>query len=145
LIGKLVGKLVGKFCAALTPGHPPIVANQNLPTESVLCCSATPPAPPENHERWFNDALPDLLRYGRNPLPQFTKSSLKQMVKNHPDAPKHFSIRLSEETMELVSAIQQFRQRSNQPLTLGAIVESAIQCHYARLVNEGAIEEDDVL
>jgi len=47
--------------------------------------------------------------------------------------------------MELVSAIQQFRQRTNQPLTLGAIVESAIQCHYARSVNEGAIEEDDVL
>ena len=67
------------------------------------------------------------------------------MVKNHPDTPNHFSIRLSEETMELVSAIQRFRQRTNQPLTLGAIVESAIQCHYARLVKEGDIEEDDVL
>ena len=96
-------------------------------------------------QRWFNDALPDLLRGGRNPLPQSTKSSLTQMVKDHPDAPKQFGIRLSEETMELVSAIQRFRQRTNQPLTLGAIVESAIQCHYARLVKEGAIEEDDVL
>ena len=47
--------------------------------------------------------------------------------------------------MELVSAIQQFRQRTNQSLTLASIVESAIQCHYARLVKEGAIEEDDVL
>jgi len=79
------------------------------------------------------------------PCHKSAKSSLKQMVKDHSDAPKQFGIRLSEETMELVSAIQQFRQRTNQPLTLGAIVESAIQCHYARLVNEGAIEEDDVL
>ena len=67
------------------------------------------------------------------------------MVKDQPNTPKQFGIRLSEETMELVSAIQQFRQRANQPLTLGAIVESAIQCHDARLVKEGAIEEDDVL
>jgi len=67
------------------------------------------------------------------------------MASEHPDAPKQFGIRLSQETMELVSAIQQFRQRTNQSLTLASIVESAIQCHYARLVKEGAIEEDDVL
>ena len=67
------------------------------------------------------------------------------MASEHPDAPKQFGIRLSQETMELVSAIQQFRQRTNQPLTLAAIVESAIQCHYARLVKEGSIDEDDVL
>ena len=64
------------------------------------------------------------------------------MAHDHPDAPKQFGIRLSEDTMELVSAIQEFRQRTNQPTTLAAIVESAIQCHYARLVKEGAISDD---
>ena len=64
------------------------------------------------------------------------------MASEHPDAPKQFGIRLSEETMELVSAIQEYRQRTHQPITLAAIVEDAIQCHYNRLVNEGAIKND---
>ncbi len=65
-----------------------------------------------------------------------------EMAYDHPDAPKQFGIRLSDDTMELVSAIQEFRQRTNQPTTLAAIVEDAIQCHYNRLVNEGAIKND---
>lgn len=65
-----------------------------------------------------------------------------EMAQDHPDAPKQFGIRLSEDTMELVSAIQEFRQRTNQSITLAAIVEDAIQCHYNRLVNEGAIKND---
>ncbi len=64
------------------------------------------------------------------------------MAYDHPDAPKQFGIRLSDDTMELVSAIQAFRHRTNQPITLAAIVEDAIQCHYNRLVNEGAIKND---
>jgi hypothetical protein len=64
------------------------------------------------------------------------------MAHEHPDAPKQFGIRLSAETMELVSAIQEFRQRTNQPVTLSAVVEDAIQCHYNRLVREGAITDD---
>ena len=64
------------------------------------------------------------------------------MAHDHPDAPKQFGIRLSQDTMELVSAIQEFRQRTNQPTTLAAIVEDAIQCHYNRLVKEGAISDD---
>ena len=64
------------------------------------------------------------------------------MANDHPDAPKQFGIRLSQDTMELVSAIQEFRQRTNQPNTLAAIVEDAIQCHYNRLVKEGAITDD---
>jgi hypothetical protein len=64
------------------------------------------------------------------------------MAHDHPDAPKQFGIRLSQDTMELVSAIQEFRQRTNQPTTLAAIVEDAIQCHYNRLVKEGAITDD---
>lgn len=64
------------------------------------------------------------------------------MAHDHPDAPKQFGIRLSEDTMELVSAIQQFRQRTNQSTTLSSIVEDAIQCHYNRLVREGAITDD---
>jgi hypothetical protein len=63
------------------------------------------------------------------------------MAQDHPDAPKQFGIRLSDEVMELVSEIQEFRQRTNQPTTLAAIVETAIQCHYNRLVMEGAITE----
>jgi hypothetical protein len=63
-------------------------------------------------------------------------------MNDHPDAPKQFGIRLSEETMKLVSHIQHFRQRTNQPITLSSIVEDAIQCHYNRLVNEGAIKND---
>jgi predicted DNA-binding protein len=64
------------------------------------------------------------------------------MAHDHPDAPKQFGIRLSDETMELVSAIQEHRKRTNQPSTLAAIVEDAIQCHYNRLVKEGAISDD---
>ena len=71
-----------------------------------------------------------------HPLPQAA------MANEHPDAPKQFGIRLSEETMELVSAIQKFRQRTNQPTTLSSIVEDAIQCHYNRLVKEGAISDE---
>jgi predicted transcriptional regulator len=63
------------------------------------------------------------------------------MAQDHPDAPKQFGIRLSDEVMELVSEIQEVRQRTNQPTTLAAIVETAIQCHYNRLVKEGAITE----
>jgi hypothetical protein len=65
-----------------------------------------------------------------------------EMASEHPDAPKQFGIRLSEDTMELVSAIQQYRKQTNQATTLASIVESAIQCHYARLVKEGAISDD---
>ena len=42
--------------------------------------------------------------------------------------------------MKLVSEIQHYRQRSNQAITIAAIVEDAIQCHYNRLVNEDAIK-----
>ena len=61
------------------------------------------------------------------------------MAHDHPDAPKQFGIRLSAETMELVSAIQEFRQRTNQPMTLASIVEDAIGVYYDALVEEGAI------
>ena len=64
------------------------------------------------------------------------------MAHDHPDAPKQFGIRLSEDTMELVSAIQQFRQRTNQPTTLSSIVEDAIEVYYEDLVEEGAIHEN---
>ena len=61
------------------------------------------------------------------------------MAYEHPDAPKQFGIRLNTETMELVSAIQEFRQRTNQPMTLASIVEDAIEAYYDLLVDEGAI------
>ena len=64
------------------------------------------------------------------------------MASEHPDAPKQFGIRLNQGTMELVSAIQEFRQRTNQPTTLAAIVEDSIGVYYDRLVEEGAIDEN---
>jgi uncharacterized glyoxalase superfamily protein PhnB len=64
------------------------------------------------------------------------------MAHDHPDAPKQFGIRISDDTMELVSAIQEHRKQNNQPITLAAVVEDAIRCHYNRLVKEGAIPND---
>jgi hypothetical protein len=64
------------------------------------------------------------------------------MAHDHPDAPKQFGIRLSQDTMELVSAIQEFRQRTNQPVTLASIVEDAIGVYYDTLVEEGAISHE---
>jgi hypothetical protein len=43
--------------------------------------------------------------------------------------------------MTLVSAIQEHRKQTNKPITLAAVVEDAIRCHYNRLVKEGAIRE----
>ena len=64
------------------------------------------------------------------------------MAYDIPDAPRQLGIRLSEDTMELVSAIQEYRKQTNQSTTLSAVVEDAIQCHYNRLVREGAITDD---
>lgn len=61
------------------------------------------------------------------------------MASEHPDAPKQFGIRLSQETLDLVSEIQEFRQRTNQPTTLASIVEDAIGVYYDRLEAEGAL------
>jgi hypothetical protein len=64
------------------------------------------------------------------------------MASEHPDAPKQFGIRLSDEVIAMVSAIQEHRKQTNQPTTLSAVVEDAIRCHYNRLVREGAINDD---
>jgi uncharacterized glyoxalase superfamily protein PhnB len=64
------------------------------------------------------------------------------MASEHPDAPKQFGIRLSDEVMVMVSAIQEHRKQTNQPITLSAVVEDAIACHYNRLVRQGDIQDD---
>lgn len=64
------------------------------------------------------------------------------MANEHPDAPKQFGIRLSAEIMEMVSEIQQFRQRNNQPTTLSAIVEDALEVYYEDLVESGEIQDE---
>jgi len=64
------------------------------------------------------------------------------MASEHPDAPKQFGIRISDDVMELVSAIQAARKINNQPITLAAVVEDSIKCHYNRLLKEGAIPND---
>jgi len=74
---------------------------------------------------------------------RITRHTTASMANDHPDSPKQFGIRLSQETMDLVSAIQEHRKTINQPTTLSAVVEDAIRCHYNRLVREGAIKEVD--
>ena len=64
------------------------------------------------------------------------------MANEHPDAPKQFGIRLSDEIMEMVSAIQQFRQRNNQSTTLSAIVEDALKDYYEDLVEWGEFQDE---
>lgn len=64
------------------------------------------------------------------------------MANDHPDAPKQFGIRLSDQTMNLITAIQIHRKKTNLPTTLTAVVEDAIQRHYNRLLKEGAITND---
>ena len=64
------------------------------------------------------------------------------MANEHPDAPKQFGIRLSDEIMEMVSALQKFRQRNNQSTTLSAIVEDAIEVYYEDLVESGEIQDE---
>ena len=63
-------------------------------------------------------------------------------MNDHPDAPKQFGIRLSEETMKLVSEIQHHRQRNNQSTTLSTIVEDAIEVYYEDLVESGEIQDE---
>jgi predicted DNA-binding protein len=63
------------------------------------------------------------------------------MANEHPDANKQFGIRLSDEIMEMVSAIQQFRQSNNQSTTLSSIVEDAIEVYYEDMVESGEIQD----
>lgn len=63
------------------------------------------------------------------------------MASEHPDAPRQFGIRLSDQTMELVNAIQEFRLRTKQQTTLSSVVETAIRVYYERLVEDGAIND----
>jgi len=43
--------------------------------------------------------------------------------------------------MEMVSAIQQFRESNNQLTTLSAIVEDALEVYYEDLVESGEIQD----
>ena len=63
------------------------------------------------------------------------------MAQDHPDAPKQFGIRISNEVMALVSEIQDYRRRTQQSPTLASIVEDAIVCFHAQLVDEGEISD----
>ena len=65
------------------------------------------------------------------------------MASDHPDAPKQFGIRISDEVMELVSVIQECRQRNSQPITLAAVVEDAIKAYYDLLVERGQINHKE--
>jgi hypothetical protein len=89
---------------------------------------------------WWN-RLP-LLGWAECPATLSPPTPQQHMAHDHPDAPRQFGIRISDETLERVSAIQEHRKRTNQPTTLSAVVEDAIACHYNRLVKEGAIPDD---
>ena len=65
------------------------------------------------------------------------------MASDHPDAPKQFGIRISDEVMELVSVIQECRQRNSQSITLAAVVEDAIKAYYDLLVERGQINDKE--
>ena len=65
------------------------------------------------------------------------------MARQHPEAPKQFGIRISDEVMELVSVIQECRQRNSQPITLAAVVEDAIKAYYDLLVERGDINDKE--
>lgn len=65
------------------------------------------------------------------------------MVKDHPDAPKQFGIRISDEVMELVAEIQEHRIRTGQSPKLSAIVEDALEAYYDLLVEQGAINDKE--
>lgn len=63
-------------------------------------------------------------------------------MRQHPDAPKQYGIRITDEVMELVAQIQECRKQSNQSTTLAAIVEDAIGLYYDHLVEAGSISDD---
>ena len=63
------------------------------------------------------------------------------MAKEHPDAPKQYGIRIADEVMEMVSAIQDYRHRKALPTALAAVVEDAIEVYYDLLVKQGEIHE----
>jgi hypothetical protein len=66
-------------------------------------------------------------------------ASKSEMAQDHPDAPRQYGIRLSQETMELVSEIQEYHRKCNKAHTLAAIVESAVDSYYETLVEEGEL------
>lgn len=63
-------------------------------------------------------------------------------MRQHPDAPKQYGIRITDEVMELVAQIQECRKQSNQSTTLASIVEDAIGLYYDHLVEAGSISDD---
>jgi hypothetical protein len=63
------------------------------------------------------------------------------MAIDHPEGPKQYGIRISDEVMSLVSEIQEYRKRNTQSFTLASVVESAIRCHYQKLLKDGVIPE----
>lgn len=63
-------------------------------------------------------------------------------MRQHPDAPKQYGIRITDEVMELVAQIQECRKQSKQSTTLASIVEDAIGLYYDHLVEAGSISDD---
>jgi predicted DNA-binding protein len=72
-----------------------------------------------------------------NPLPA------PAMASEHPDAPKQFGIRLSNEVMAMIGKIQEYRKKQNHPTTLSSIVEDAIEEMYDFMVENGVIEGEE--
>jgi len=73
-------------------------------------------------------------------MPNSTHTTSTAMAHDHPDAPKQYGIRIRQETMELISEIQNLHRKTGKPHTLAAIVESAIDSYYETLVEEGELK-----
>jgi len=65
------------------------------------------------------------------------------MAHDHPDAPKQFGIRLSDEVMAMVGKIQEYRKKCNHPTTLSSIVEDSIEEMYDFMVENGVIDGEE--
>ena len=65
------------------------------------------------------------------------------MASEHPDAPKQFGIRLSDEVMAMIGKIQEYRKKQNHQTTLSSIVEDAIEEMNDFMVENGVIEGEE--
>lgn len=73
-------------------------------------------------------------------MPNSIHTTSTAMAHDHPDAPKQYGIRIRQETMELISEIQELHRKTGKPHTLAAIVESAVDSYYETLVEEGELK-----
>lgn len=65
------------------------------------------------------------------------------MAKDDSGATRPFTIRLSRETMELISVIQESRKRHARPISPASVVDDAIKAYYDLLVERGQLNDKE--